>query len=55
MTTTAIQQILIITLATVVMLTMRKEIDTVASIEKLGGPSGNGAGSGEDNLVVKVS
>ena len=37
------------------MLTMRKEIDTVASIEKLGGPSGDGAGSGEDNLDMAVS
>ena len=33
---------------------MRKEINTIASIDKLGSPSGNGAGSREDDLVMKV-
>ena len=31
---------------------MMMTMNTVASIDKLGSPSGNGASSGEDNLVV---
>ena len=46
----------IMTIIMIMMMTMmmRKEINTIASIDKLGSPSGNGAGSREDDLVLKV-
>ena len=46
----------IMTIIMIMMMTMmmRKEINTVASIDKLGSPSGDGAGSREDDLVMKV-
>ena len=45
--------IMMITMKTV-MIMMMMMMNTVASIDKLGSPSGNGAGSREDDLVMKV-